>query len=153
MPRLRMRDATGTRRTITRVRMRDAGNVLRTIQRVRMRDASGTLRTVFQYFLVTIPSSVLGSNSGASGHGSVTSSSAAATVTGGTAPYTYAWSRVSGDLSITIDTPTGSSTTFTADVYNAAPKDGLFKLTVTDNNGFVVESNTISVQLDWFDTR
>jgi hypothetical protein len=133
--------------------MRDAGNVLRTIQRVRMRDAGNVLRIVFQYFTVTIPATAYNQGQGAVSHGVVTTPAVATTVTGGIAPYTYLWQYVSGSLAISITSPTGSSTTFSADVRDGVPETGVFKVTTTDANGAVVDSNNVSVQLVWTDTR
>jgi hypothetical protein len=150
---IRMRDAGGVLRTISRIRMRDAGNVLRTLSRVRMRDAAGTLRTVWQYFTATIPSTEHAVASGLASSGTVTSSSIAVTVTGGTAPYTYLWQYVSGSLAIAITTPTGSASTFSAIAVDGVPEVAVFKSTVTDNNGTVIDTNTITVQLNWIDNR
>jgi hypothetical protein len=154
-PRTRFRDAGGGLHTLVRARVRDAGNTLRTIQRIRVRDASNALRTVFQYLSVALNTTVVtGSNSGAASSGSVTSSTVTGTVSGGVAPYTYAWQYVSGDATVAANTPTAANTSFTnASVPDALPKIAEYQLQVTDNNGAVVVSELVEVQLYWVDTR
>jgi len=103
---------------------------------------------------VTVPGSVAGYNHGLASSGTVVSSSAAATVTGGVAAYTYAWSYVVGNPTISITSPTSSSTTFTALVSTATtPKEAYFKVTVTDSLGHVVTSSNMLVSLEWDDDR
>ena len=103
-------------------------------------------------FTATIPATLYGSGSGATSSGSVTTGSASVTVSGGIAPYTYAWSYISGNSSITITTPTGSSTTFSATVAGI-PKQANYQCTVTDSLGHTAVSGTINVTLEWIDTR
>lgn len=154
MPQLRMRDASGTLRTISRIRMRDAGGVLRTIQQIRMRDAGGVLRLVFQYLSVALSTYyAFATNSGAASSGTTTTASVTSTVIGGTGPFTYLWEYVSGDLGITITTPTGANTTFSATVVASVNKVALFRLRVTDANGAVSYSPNLTVELEWVDTR
>lgn len=144
-----MRDAGGTLRTITRVRMRDNAGTLRTIQQIRMRDAAGTLRTVFQYLTAAAsPTSVNGSNFGPDPSGIVSSDPSTATPTGGTAPYTYLWTQVSGTAGIDPNTPTLAETQFT-DSACSGLSEGVFKCTVTDNNGATADTNTVAVSLTW----
>jgi hypothetical protein len=105
-------------------------------------------------FVVKVESPVYGSNSGAASSGTVTSAAAPATVSGGTAPYTHLWTRVSGDPAISIINSTTDSASFQAVVSNfTTPRTGTFKDTVTDSFGVTVASNELSVSLDWIDTR
>lgn len=65
----------------------------------------------------------------------------------GTAPYSYAWSYVSGDTEIYANLPTSATTRFSAyfpssDIYTA-----VWKCTVTDSAANVVDSNTVSITL------
>jgi hypothetical protein len=60
----------------------------------------------------------------------ITSSSVTVTPTGGTAAYTYAWTKVSGDT-LTVNSPTSASTTFTASVTSS--KTAIYRCTVTDS--------------------
>lgn len=151
---IRMRDAGGVLRTIKRIRMRDASGTLRTIQRIRMRDAAGVLRTVFQYLTATIAATLSASASGAASSGVVTSANETVTVTGGTAPYTYAWERVAGNLAVVATAPAAATTSFQATVTDSgSPYVTYFQVTVTDANNAVVTSNMIEVQLTWIDTR
>lgn len=150
----RIRNASGTLRTVARIRMRDAGGVLRTIQRIRMRDTTGTLRTVFQYLSAVISATKSASASGAFSSGVVTTATETVTVSGGTAPYTYAWTRVAGNLAIVATAPAAATTNFQATVTDSgSPYIAYFQVTVTDTNGAVVTSNMIEVQLTWIDTR
>lgn len=72
-----------------------------------------------------------------------------ATATGGTAPYTYAWTIVSG-FAMTVNSPTSNSTKFSAGPFNL---DGQFRTatarcTVTDNVGATAYAD-IAVSLYW----
>lgn len=70
-----------------------------------------------------------------------------ATPNGGLPPYTYLWSKVSGDA-ITIDTSTVSSTTFTATgLAHLETRVALFKCTVIDNNGAGTSVNTRNITI------
>ena len=154
MPQIRMRDAAGTLRTITQIRMRDESGVLRTIQRVRMRDAGNVLRTVFQAMTVTLSTlTEIEADSGAASNGLVTSDSITSSVSGGTGPYTYEWQYVSGNPSITADTPTADNTTFSSPCFAGIQKLAVFKLQVTDSDGVIGFSEELTVALEWHDTR
>ena len=83
-----------------------------------------------------------------SGFGTCTSSEpAVASVSGGSPPYTYLWSRVSGDTDITIQDPTNYYTYFTALLSSGDSVSTVFKCTVTDAASTVVDTNTITVTL------
>ena len=75
----------------------------------------------------------------------ITTSSTTVTPTGGTSPYTYSWSRISGSTLITADSPTAATTTFTGtglasnNTYTA-----VFRCTVTDN---VAATKTVDVSI------
>ena len=58
-----------------------------------------------------------------------------ATPTGGRLPITYAWTRVSGDTSITIVSPTASATRFSRFVPDTGEYTGVFRCTATDADG------------------
>lgn len=80
--------------------------------------------------------------------GTVTTPSATAGVSGGTGPYTYAWSRVSGDT-FTVTSPTAATTTFSASVGVVnSTKIATYKCTVTDSLG-VTGSDTVDVEVDY----
>lgn len=71
------------------------------------------------------------------------------TVSGGTAPYTYLWEYVSGDVfTITDDTAsaTTSSISITVDVGESATKTGVYKCKVTDNVSTVVYGPNCTLQ-------
>lgn len=97
---------------------------------------------------LTGPSSVSGSGGSITTGATVqvTTSSANCIVSGGVAPYTYAWTYVSGTNAV-ITTPTGQASTFrrsmiTPDV-GAPPvtQTGVFRCTVTDGNSNTATHN------------
>ena len=138
-PRIRLRDTGGTLRTLTRIRMRDAGGTLRTITRIRMRDQNNVLRTVYDpsgASTLTATANrdfVVGSGTTAA----LTTDPVTVTATGGTAPYTYAWTELSHDHPTTapaINSPTAATTDFTQT--NIGPGESYsaqFRCTVTDS--------------------
>lgn len=155
MPQIRIRDQTGTLRTVTRIRMRDQTGTLQTIQRIRMRDQTNTLRTVYQYLSVTLDTYYeYQSDSGPAATGSVTSDTITGTPTGGTAPYTYLWEYVSGPLSVGPIDASLAATEFGGVKSGGAVADPtLFRLKVTDLDGAIAYSDPVTIELEWFDTR
>lgn len=63
----------------------------------------------------------------------VTSDSVTVTPAGGTGPYTYAWTRLSGASSISPTAPTAATTTFSANVPRDTTVTATFRCTVTDS--------------------
>jgi len=77
------------------------------------------------------------------GHGTVTSASFTATPSGGTAPYTYLWSRIGGSPEITINSPTAQSSTAHTTVGNADYIIGYVQCKVTDSSAHSVTTNAV----------
>ena len=156
-PRVKMRDTGGTSRTMTRIRMRDAGGTLRTMTRIRMRDQNNVLRTVYDpsgastLSVVCAPDLVVGFGTTAS----LTTDPSTATTTGGTAPYTYAWTLIAHTHPTTLPTansPAAASSDFTQT--NIAPGDSFnatFRCTVTDS-ATPANTATDDVEAVWTDT-
>lgn len=70
-----------------------------------------------------------------------------ATPVGGTPSFTYLWSKVSGDT-ITIDSSTADTTTFTATgMVSPETRVALFKCTVTDALGAVQATRNITITI------
>lgn len=63
----------------------------------------------------------------------VTSNSVTATASGGTGPYTYAWTRISGDSAVVATSPTSASTTFHGNVGKNQDLQATFRVTATDS--------------------
>ena len=74
-------------------------------------------------------SAVTGNRSGA---GTVTTGSVTVTASGGTGPYIYAWTNVSGDT-FTVTSPTAATTTFSITVAVEEVKLAQYRCTVTDS--------------------
>ena len=69
-----------------------------------------------------------------------------ATPTGGTPPFTYAWTRVSGDTGFTITSPSSSSTTFSRFISDEVTYAAVFQCVATDALG-ISRSDTVSVSI------
>lgn len=136
-----MRDAGNVERTISAIFMRDGTNTSREISAIWVRDPANVLRLIFNpsgslTLAVTFSPESVSKN--AIGSGTATTSAITATATGGTPPYTYAWTLVSYDSPVppTATTPTAAATGFTqtgmipGEAYTSA-----WLVTVTDNNG------------------
>lgn len=61
----------------------------------------------------------------------VTSNNVTVTAAGGTAPYTYSWTKVSGDT-LTVTAPTADTTQFTATLFKNTERAATYRCTVTD---------------------
>lgn len=76
---------------------------------------------------------------------SVTSAAAFATPVGGTGPYTYAWTKVSGDT-LTVVSPTSAVTSFRASLGPGIGRLAIYRCTVTDSFGLTAFGD-VSVSL------
>lgn len=145
---IRMRDAGGTLHAIdgsgsSRIRMRDAGGTLRTITRIRMRDASNQLRVVYEpsgataFAVSASPGTVNGH-----GNGTATTGNTTAAASGGTPPYSYAWTLTDHTNSTppSIGSASAATTSFTQTNIAAGDVDTAdFRVTATDS---AVPANT-----------
>jgi hypothetical protein len=84
--------------------------------------------------------SVSYSTGGAKGTNSVTG-----TASGGTSPYTYAWTRVSGNTQPTPTNASGASTAWTGTPGGSTSWSAVWQLTVTDHLG-ATASGTVDVE-------
>ena len=82
------------------------------------------------------------------GTGSITSNIDTASGAGGVAPYTYAWTYVSGD-SYTINFPASAVTTFTTFLGSGNSKSGVYRCTVTDSASNTA-SATVTIDFESF---
>lgn len=82
---------------------------------------------------MTATVSPTGVSEGISGGGTATTESVTTTPTGGTAPYTYAWVKTSGEG--TILNPNNATTRFSHSLANEDEATGIFECTVTDSLG------------------
>lgn len=76
--------------------------------------------------------------------GTLTSSALVCTPMGGTAPYTYLWSRASGDVSIHITSSTSASTTTSVTLSGGDTTSAQFSCQVTDAHSLVTNSNLVT---------
>jgi hypothetical protein len=108
----------------------------------------GSAWKVAQSFAPTMSLSVTPEVSGSSGSpsgGVITSAAAFATPTGGTGPYTYAWTIVSGNA-LTVNTPNSANTSFRSSVGPGNSKFAVYRCTCTDSLGTTAD-DTVNVTL------
>lgn len=82
--------------------------------------------------------------SGVSTAGPVTSGSVTVVPSGGTAPYAYLWIRTNGDHSMTADTGTAASTTFSETLNGGDSTSASFWCRVTDASAKVIFSPIVT---------
>lgn len=104
---------------------------------------AGFARTPLSVSIAPDPATGAGSGGGSE---TVTSELATATPSGGLAPYTYAWTHVSGDAAITITSDTSQSTTFSKFMTPGASTSAVKRCTVTDAYGQTA-SDDVDVEL------
>lgn len=76
----------------------------------------------------------------------LTTASTTVTPTGGTSPYTYAWTRISGSTLITANSASAATTTFTgSSLASGTTYSAVFRCTVTDN---VAATKTVDVNVE-----
>jgi len=117
----------GSMREIVKASIMDGG-VLRSLKTIKVMDG-GTLRKVASFIQ---PLVVSAGNTGNNPSWGETTRAAVANVTGGLAPFTYAWTILTG--SATINSPTSASTTFTKPGFTDGEQITA-RVTVTDAQG------------------
>ena len=147
---LTIRDGTNTPRVISKLMIRDGTNTPREISAIYARDENNIPRLIYNpsgsltLSVALSDDEVQGTSSGT---GTATTAPAVtATPSGGTAPYTYAWTLDSYSASVppTANSLTSATTTFTqtsmdpGGIYTSA-----FRITVTDANS-VTAFNIVS---------
>lgn len=83
-----------------------------------------------------------------SGQNTITTNSITVTASGGIGPYTYAWTKVSGDT-FTIGSPSSASTNFSAQPGPYNEMSAVYKCTVTDANS---DTFAMNVNVTAYDT-
>lgn len=138
-------DSSGTTRSPKRWALIDSGGVTRFGKRVFIIDAGGVARLVFNPQII---GTVLGGPAQASGFGPATlttNSVTASVVSGGTGPFTFAWTFQSGGAGLTPTNPAGASTAWTGHIIPGASLIGVALCTITDSVGTV---GTVTVNVN-----
>lgn len=150
-----IRDSAGTARTITAIQVRDASNTPQDISELWVRDSNNVPRLVFSVAppmtAAAAPSTVSGFTLGT---GLATTGNTTVTPTGGTAPYSYAWSLISYDNSTppTAGSPTAATTNFTqTNIGIGQDFSATWRCTVTDSSPSPYTAPA-DVQAFWGDT-
>lgn len=137
---LTIQDA-GTSRTITSGKVRVAG-VTRNLKTIKVQDG-GSLRLVAKF---ADPLAVTAGGALATGSSSsLTTNTITANVTGGFAPYTYAWTLIAngGRNASTASNASGASTSFTkTGLISGDSIDDTWRVTVTDSLGDTATADT-----------
>lgn len=149
-----VRDGDATARTITEMVMLDGDEVARTITEGWIRDPNNVLRAFYDpsgslEFSVSLDKGLV---SGISlGTGTATTATVTATPSGGTSPYTYAWTRLTSTSGTnpTANSASSAATTFTQTGMSPGDSESsTWRVTVTDDEGLTV---TADVQANFFD--
>lgn len=146
MPSLAILDTSKVSRAIRAFEMVDTdGTTTRNIQTLSIVAVDLSEKLVFQYFnAAASPASVFGSGS-SGGTIAITTDPSTATPTGGTAPYTYAWTQTSGAGLWTANQPTNPISDFTGYAIGAGDgDDATFICTITDSLGATAITNDVA---------
>lgn len=138
---------TSVNQKIMAISVRDAANVLQSVKTGVARDSSAA-RVFFSSLAVEITPNPLGALGYSPGTVSPSTPFASAVISGGLAPYTYAWTADGG---FSVSNPTASSTKFVSP--GLAPgdsADGTGYLTITDANGATADA---TVPLNSYNTH
>jgi len=128
---MKVRDAGGVLRTITRCRVRD-GQTLRNIIRMKVMDGDSNLQTVATF---AQPLTLNANGVGASGFDSVQTGSSTATPSGGLGPYSYSWTKVSG-TTMTLSGANTATAGFTSPTLSPGQiVEAVYRCTCTDSSG------------------
>lgn len=113
--------------------------------------ASGSRRALPALIVSISPASVAGAGlADAPGEAVATTNDCSATVSGGAAPFVYAWQLVSGDAAM-VNSPGAASTTFTRSVFMnvgdpVVNREAVYRLRVTDANMIEAFSGGVTVE-------
>lgn len=145
-------DTGGTNRAITQLRIIDAGGTDRVITEMRIIDTGGTDRVIYttaSALSVSVSDDLV---SGLTNSGTAITNSTTATASGGTAPYTYAWTLISyshPSVAPTVQSPTSATTSFVqTSIGTGEYFDAVFRVTATDA---ATNTATADVQAVWSD--
>lgn len=146
-------DGTPTDRTITAMQVIDGGAVDRVITQMRVIDANGTDRLVYSTSPALSASNAPDPATGGTlGTGTAISETVTCTPSGGTGPYTYAWTRISY-TSGTAPTSNSAATAATAFTQTGlGPGDtesAVFRCTVTDSLAATATADVTVTFLDF----
>jgi len=137
---------TASQHSLKGIAFRDAGNVLRTATAGKARDASNVLRPVFGVLAVGLSATSVFGNVNSGGAIDITTPSVTATPTGGSAPYTAAWTQTGGDT-FTITNPSALTTSFVGvAVAPSTASTGTFVCTITDASGQSIASAVVTAK-------
>jgi uncharacterized protein YukE len=140
---LAVKTTTGLKSTSI-LKVRDASNTLQNVQQGWRRDASGIKEFFGKLTVEVSPPGVSGSVNRSSA-ASATTRNATANVSGGVAPFTYAWARTDGGAhSWTINSPASAITSFSTPVSPNSDQVATFACTVTDATGTSATSANVS---------
>lgn len=133
---IQIRDGGGILRAVSGLRIRDAAGIIRTINTGSIRDAAGIIRTFFTSMMATINYTVAaGTEYGVNAATVTTSPPSIISITGGTAPHTYAWSYVSGETGIVATSPTSATTSFSKTLFVDEYVEATWQCLATDSSG------------------
>lgn len=82
------------------------------------------------------------------GYAYVTTDSVAVSPTGGLAPYTYSWARVSGSYG-SANSPTSATTSFSGSIPTGTEQFSTFRCTVTDSLGTSVTVDVVAQFIEY----
>lgn len=141
---IEVRNASGVAERLKAIEVRDGAGTAVPVKIVQIRDATGAAKTVWQTMSLSVSPSLITGYASSTSSIDVTTGVATATIEGGTAPFSYAWTRTdAGADSWSIIIASAASTAFRANAVAAgADTTAEFTCTVTDANGLTATAST-----------